>query len=56
MKTCPLCASTTFDDMAICYGCLRSLDSVAQKPAYYTELLELPDELMIEEPFEEGFR
>ena len=26
MKTCPICKSRCFDDMAVCYGCLHRFD------------------------------
>jgi hypothetical protein len=29
IKTCPHCASTAFEDMAVCYGCLQPFDGVA---------------------------
>jgi hypothetical protein len=32
MKTCPYCASTAFEDMPVCYGCLRPFNE-GQPPA-----------------------
>jgi hypothetical protein len=51
MKTCPHCGSTAFDDMAVCYGCLRSFDEMV----YLLEASEHfvadeNDDLQVEEP------
>ena len=51
MKTCPTCASTAFDDMPICYGCLQPFNKRAQEPTFDTELPDLLDDLLIEEPY-----
>jgi len=53
MKTCPVCLSTAFDDMSVCFGCLQAFDDVMpvlQYPAILTR--ELEDDWEIEEPSE----
>jgi hypothetical protein len=45
IKTCPYCASTAFEDMAVCYGCLQPFVPADDEV-----------ELLIEEPSEAALR
>ena len=63
MKTCPTCLSTAFDDMPVCFGCLRPFDQTEQQHIYPLVLMDnsntdpeayifdsTDDDLIIEEP------
>ncbi|MDR1185358.1 MAG: FHA domain-containing protein [Coriobacteriales bacterium] len=53
MKVCPYCNSTAFDDMAVCYGCLRPFDEATHAPEFLRHVFADEDEeLQIEEPSE----
>ncbi len=41
MKTCPICSTTLFDDMEVCYGCMYSFGS---KPDLEQKVREAADE------------
>ena len=44
MKICPTCSSTTFDDMAVCYGCLQVFDGTTPVLSYLPSQQGLSDD------------
>lgn len=52
MKTCPICKSTSFDDMEICFGCMHRFD---EAPYAAVEVMEA-HEIDVEEPKIEASR
>ena len=53
MKICPTCASTAFDDMPICYGCLQPFYVDVQEIMSDSGFSDFSDEFIIEEPHDE---